>query len=867
MAQAGEEAHLDDPAELRIDLLQPLEGLLEGQQVDVRSGSRFRYGLVQGQRHALAVSATLFPVPRPMVVDEHRPHHSAGQCVELGSPVERELVLVDDPEPSLVDQSRRLQRVPGVTATHAVLGEALKLGVGKVQDLLLDAPVACAQPVQQSSRASGVVCHRPVFQCSNGTRASSVEYPARMVATTLASLVPTLAYALVAQGTSLPFDLEGPLNNDAFTPVSERAQEELDRGDRSWKRALADTMAGTRERGLAFEAWHTALEESAVGDAAALSSPDVEVHGLWPDPDETHARRTEGVAYAVLRRLHALDELAATEWVERFEPLSEVALERAGYRAGFLARVERDQPWTRGAALAALRLSDLALERGATEDARAWLTRADEHARGRSEIEAAIRDRRAVLANWEVTRGAASTPTEPDALELVRSERLERIASNGLRQTLRGGLEPGLDFTDAGTVVIQSPIGLVHYRGDARESGPRTLRTRFNDLFGEDWNTPFVTTAEGGWPLLPVVTGRDVVVVIGRSIPRSRGVSFADGEERAPSPTNILARLELDDSGLPEVAWTLTQEGLRDADGTVLEADPFESRAWEVQPGPCVHAGRVFAMVRVTRGKGDGENELWLYAFELRTGAVLWSRFLTKASGLPGDSSTRSSQLPSPAQPLAVVGGRIFAGTNAGLGLLFDSVDGRLVWSFKNRRRTRGEAGWPGARRPTVLELEGSPVVAWGPHDSDRLYTLAAVPDLEGLGIARRTDLAPIAGGAPYALGQAEEVAGIASDEVLVVGREGARAAVSGWSATGERRASIYLGRGESFTGGPWSSPGRVVAASDRYVYLFDRDGDLRLLDALPLPDAGGGRGGSVYALGDQLYIIGQDTLWHFRSR
>ncbi|MFT5049015.1 MAG: outer membrane protein assembly factor BamB [Chlamydiales bacterium] len=686
---------------------------------------------------------------------------------------------------------------------------------------------------------------------------------------TLHSIAFLLA-ALPQEAGAPTLELEGPLNNDAFVLTHEAAQGELARGDRSWQRAQADFAAGTRERGLAYEAWHSALELSETGDAVALALPDEGLSALWPDPEDSHRRRGEGVSYAILRRLHALDERFQGEWRERFGDLAAVELAGAGGSPKRLALVERNHPWTRAAALAGMRLSDLAFERGATADARAWLARASEHAGTEQDsgaaLGAALRARITQIEGW--TTALPGTPPTPVAqhLELVRSEQLEGLRGAGTRQRLRGGLECGLGFTDSGSVIIQTALGLVHYRDMDLPDGPRILRTRFRDILGDAWNTPFVTTAEGGWPLQPAVTGDTVVVVVGRSIERSRGVSFAEGDALVSSPTNILAHLHIDGSGLPEVEWTLSSAGLRRGDGSLIADNLFESGAWEIQPGPCVHAGRVYVQVRVVRGEGGGEHELWLWAFDLVSGEPLWSRFLTKPSGLPGAGATsRTRQLPTPTQPLTVVDGRVFAGTNAGLGLLFDGVDGRLTWSVRNRRRSAGKRGWTGARRAPQLSGTEGPMLVWTPFDSDHLYILAASADLDGQGLLRRSDLAEIAAGAPFPIGSARELIGGSGHELLVLGANGPRRALSAWLPNGERRSSIYLGRGEGFAGSAWTSDRRLLAASDRYLYMFDRE--LRLLDSRALPDVGGGRGGSVYAHSGQFYVLGQDTLWHFRPR
>ena len=66
----------------------------------------------------------------------------------------------------------------------------------------------------------------------------------------------------------------------------------------------------------------------------------------------------------------------------------------------------------------------------------------------------------------------------------------------------------------------------------------------------------------------------------------------------------------------------------------------------------------------------------------------------------------------------------------------------------------------------------------------------------------------------------------------------------------------------ERFAGAALTSPERVLLSSDQAVYLFDRArGDL-LLSAIDLEDLGAGRGGSVVARGDRVFVVGRDTLW-----
>jgi len=116
-----------------------------------------------------------------------------------------------------------------------------------------------------------------------------------------ASLTVSLATAQVADGIG-----EGALKNNTPLPTNEAAETALARGDAAWAEALVAAVAdrpGLRTR--AFDAWREALTETAPGDAARLVPPAAEAGHmpLFPDPDGTHARRSEDVAVAVQRRL------------------------------------------------------------------------------------------------------------------------------------------------------------------------------------------------------------------------------------------------------------------------------------------------------------------------------------------------------------------------------------------------------------------------------------------------------------------------------------------------------------------------------------------------------------------------------------
>lgn len=577
------------------------------------------------------------------------------------------------------------------------------------------------------------------------------------------------------------FDAEGPLRNDAFLASSERAEAELARGDRAWVRfgESADRIALVE----AFDAWQGALSASSTGDAVRPRDAADGEAPAWPDPDGTQGRRAEGVAASVARRLDSIGtEVAA--WTERFAPRADAVLAVAEGDTGRLARLEREYPRTPGAARAALRLGDLAFERGRAVDARAWLERASAHAPGAdSELADAVERRRRALEPLLPSRAApAGAWSRARSLELERAERLVTDAMLP-RRTLSppgGGVEPGLVLLADGSAVIQSPIGLVRLAPPGAPSAVAITRFDLREDLGVRWERPYTASDMGGWPLLPASDGRDVVVVLGRA---REGLG------------NALACLRFDDVGLPRLRWALTDAGPVGPEAAPADSQPPFGGPLEFQPGPAVHGQSVFVQVRARSALGDvsdgAADEIWLLALDLADGRPTWRRFLTRAADLRSDAGARFRGAMGPGtagQPLGIVGDHVFVGTNVGLAFLFDAVDGRLEWAFRGRRRAPSADGWPGSRRPLIAPGE-PPTVFWAAFDSDRLYALSAGPPSH----------AGVLTGAPRALGEARMLVAAGPDEILVAGRDGRRRALRAWLPSGERRSSLYLGEGERF--------------------------------------------------------------------
>lgn len=660
---------------------------------------------------------------------------------------------------------------------------------------------------------------------------------------------------------------EGALSNSTFQPVDTEATEAVARGDL----ALLNIEEGSANESsliAVFDAWQEALVVSAPGDAIPLLQEGVDARALWPDPDTSFHRRSEGVSWGIKRRLAQCDANTLSMWRSRFEASSKAALTRAVSDKDALARVEWEYPETIGGARAALCLADIALEAGAWDLCRSWLGRVQCVADDPVDvaIDAAVAMRRDVL------RQTTSNTTTQEGWQNARV--LELKSSHVISGTLqrrresrkdRVGLtvESGIALLDDTSFLIQGPSAIVRWLPpELRPDGaPPIARFSHFDFLEKHINRPFAGQSSGGWSLTPATEDGRVVIVIGRAL----GTVIS----------NALVAMRFQEPGIPMTEWRLSSTGWSvtgRADAPLAEV-MGKTGIWEWQPGPLIRDGRVYVLARRVAGNTDAEREsvgggeLWLFALDATDGRRIWSRYVTKPADLRRDLGGRFSgslDLPSSGQPLTWVdsedGGRLFVGTNVGLGELYDAVDGRLVWSFRCRRRDPEADGWPGSHPAPVSMGKSGPRLTWTPFDSDHLYSLRAEPDLGG----------GLMAGSPWPVGNAIALIVDTESDRLVQAQWGSRQTLMAWPTNSSRYASVHLGREESFTGRALASKGRVLLASDRFLYLFDRDRELELIDAWPLPapedtvQDSPPIGGSVHAFGKRVFVVGKDAFWIF---
>jgi hypothetical protein len=677
----------------------------------------------------------------------------------------------------------------------------------------------------------------------------------------LALFVPGPAWA---QDAPLPPGAEGPLRNDVFLPVSTARDEALAAGDAALteSRAVDDPESSERALVAALESWREALligsgeAGVAAGDPRAPEALDGVDFGPAP------ARVLEGVESALLRRLAGLLPEEEARWRERTEPLAGSALSAAGNRPRALAAVERLHPRTDGAARAALRLADQALEAGRRDAAAAWAARGSRHAT----------DPR-LLAAFELRAAAAAPPARPDrtagwrsGTRLVAAGQLDlhpaqRSPFGRRRDATFGGVNAGLVRLADGRLAVQTPIDVFLVTqdadGDLARGGSFDPYELVSGVLGP--LPPLWFEADRmppGWPLEPATDGRDLVLVLGRT-QRSDEPNALAVVQPPPPPGAALQ------PPLPKLRWAV--QGDRIARAGDAEATPHPAlaplAAADVQPGPVVVGERVVALFRTA----DGESEAWLAAFELATGEPAWLRFLARGTpvtrdlgrlqGRQADQVLRRASPP----PLALhsaAGAALFVDTGLGAASLVDLVDGRLDWSFRSRRRRGSARGWTGWRPLHAPDGPGPGGVLWAPADSDRLYRLVPAP------LASPGD--PL-WAAPRAIGEATALLGGERGAEVVLGRAGARLTVSERRADGRRLDALWLGPGEQFRGPGLCSARRVAACSDRGLYLFDREQELLLLDYAPLPGLPSGTSVGLADGGDDIFVLGDGSLWAFR--
>lgn len=701
--------------------------------------------------------------------------------------------------------------------------------------------------------------------------------------------------------------------NESTLFVSEPAREALLEGDQAARDLLDAPLGDDIEAEWAKVAalWRTALEVTAPGDCVPrkVSEGQALLGGaaerVWPpDPDGTGPRSSEGVDVAVQRRLLQLPTAARRACLGELARPARMALgawfQNPRRKNSAIETLEWRHPGTAEALRACWILAESALEAGAPRDASTWLARGARHLRilhptlpgdRGAELQGAQDRREALVARWG--RPSVSTPPSsiPGSWDIARS-----IGSGDVTPLLgepapsiRGsdpfgpGPHAGLAPFSDGRALVQTAtqVHLVDpiarhpaVSGDIASFLPHRPRP-----LSVQRGTPDALQGPGAapWPLLPATFERasaETPGVVGL------GVVLIHGRSQGSQSNSLLCldvpRLGLESAGVARLRWGLRDGRLHRPGGTPTPIPALaELEDLEFQPGPRVVGSRVLvgARRRVPRGDAEGEydreQEAWLLAFDLASGALDWSRPLARGIELTREGGRfrgvrlqESAGDPLGTIPLALApptgsGGptplpvQVFAGTNLGVGALVDTTDGRALWSLRTPRRKFEDPAWA----PSRPRASGS-AIAWTPWDGERLHWLRPGPDLgsEGLRVLPGREK-----------GGAEALLSARGDEAQFLARSGRFPTLSAWVATnGSRRDALHLDPNEDFSGFGLVGERRAWISTQRGLYLLDLEREGLLLASRPW--ARGEEPGTCYGFGDRVLVLGSREVRVFTA-
>lgn len=646
-----------------------------------------------------------------------------------------------------------------------------------------------------------------------------------------------------------------------------------------WARALEGSTPGT-----------SVLRRVAEGLGPQGGNGTTPLPPPWPpDPDGTGPRSAEDVSLAVQRRLLLLPPAARRACLEEFGRLARISLgsDSQGVPRSLMEAevLEWRYPGTLEALRAAWILAETDLEAADPEGAWTWLDRSARHLRilgptlpeeRFAELQAAQGRREALLVRWVPTAISTPAPNEGGAWDRARAIGADRAIHllgepapdpRG-REPFGPGPHPSLSPLEDGRVLVQTSerVHLLdleqRYPAVTRELTsilPHRPRPLSAQRVASD---PLRGPGAAPWPLLPCTFEGPSPRVPGV---REAGVVLVHGRSEG-SQSNALLCLDVPRVGLEGAEAARLRWGIRDGrlhrpDGTPTGIpDLAELADLEFQPGPRIVDGRVLVGVRrrVRRGEEaddyDREQEAWLVAFDLRTGAWLWSRPLGRGVELTREGGRfRGVRLQESAgDPLAILRGgagaatdrspRVFVGTNLGFGALLDATDGRLLWSLRTPRRDYEQAPWAWAP-----PRDSGRALAWTPRDGERLHWLRSGPDLSSEGLRVLPGRAK---------GGAEALLGARGTEVSFLARSGRYPTLSTWDAEdGSRRDALHLDANEAFSGHGLVGIRRAWISTQRALYLLDLEREGLLLAARPW--APGEEPGTCFGVGDRVLVLG----------
>lgn len=290
---------------------------------------------------------------------------------------------------------------------------------------------------------------------------------------------------------------------------------------------------------------------------------------------------------------------------------------------------------------------------------------------------------------------------------------------------------------------------------------------------------------------------------------------------------------------------------------------------------PAVAGGRVFLLGTRYAASGEARAESVLFAFDARTGEILWDRFLCSGAEVDrfeirlGSETRRFKDRLEAGAPVAESAGILYVLTNLGVAGAVDAFTGRILWLFKYNRVFSQDpdryyreffldtGGW---RRGLPLVRDGR--LYFAPEDSRFFYCLALQPDPEGFIILDD----------PIEKGRKVSFIGTDGERFYFTAREG----VKNYILATDGNGTVFwetppFEREDPVTGRPLLTATALFVPTARYLYRLDLAEAGNLDQAFPLPAAlrgeeGGGDGfGNLVAAGDYLVSVSRKYVMVFK--
>jgi outer membrane protein assembly factor BamB len=292
--------------------------------------------------------------------------------------------------------------------------------------------------------------------------------------------------------------------------------------------------------------------------------------------------------------------------------------------------------------------------------------------------------------------------------------------------------------------------------------------------------------------------------------------------------------------------------------GGVEEADAA-LRNTAFTGAPAVVGDRVFILGTRYASPGEARAQAVLYAFQGRSGALLFERFLCSGAEVSrfelrfSSESRKMRDRVELGSPVAEYGGVLYCLTNLGVVAAVDAYSGEVRWLFKYNRivsqdPSRYERDYfldTGGWRDSLPMVKGGRLYT-APEDSRFLYQLDLNPDPEGFIILED----------PIEKGRYIALVGLAEDRFYFSARESARNKI----VCTERHGAVIwetpsFEKQDRISGAPLLVQEAVLVPTERYIYRIDLRMKGLITHSFPLPEGISGRRGRPVRFGNIIVV------------